>query len=205
MELPRKGLNFILSAPSAVGKSTIISNLLTLDPLLQFSISATTRQRRSSEKQDVDYHYKTKDEFDGLIKQGAFLEYAEVYGNYYGTLTQDVLDIHKQGKDVLFDIDFHGAKNIKKSMPENSISIFILPPSYAEVEQRLRQRNQDSESDMARRLSEVKSYISHYVNYDYIIMNDNLENAVKNLQAIIKANRLRREYFINLDEYINNL
>lgn len=205
MELPRKGLNFILSAPSAVGKSTIISKLLALDPKLQFSISATTRQKRPSEKQDVDYHYKTKAEFDVLIKQGAFIEYAEVYGNYYGTLTKDVLAIHNLGKDVLFDIDFRGAENIKKAMPENSISIFILPPSYTEVEQRLRQRNQDSESDMARRLSEVKSYISHYVNYDYIIVNDNLEQAIKNIQAIITASRLQREHFINLDKYINNL
>ncbi|XWO14239.1 Guanylate kinase [Candidatus Hepatincola sp. Pdp] len=205
MELPRKGLNFILSAPSAVGKSTIISNLLALDTQLQFSISVTTRQKRSSEKHDVDYHYKSKDQFSNLIKQGAFLEYTDVYGNYYGTLTQDVLNIHKLGKDVLFDIDFKGAENIKKAMPENSISIFILPPSYVEVEQRLRQRNQDSESDMARRLSEVKSYISHYINYDYIIVNDNLEQAIQNIQAIITASRLQREHFLNLDQYINNL
>ena len=205
MELPRKGLNFILSAPSAVGKSTIISNLLALDTQLQFSISVTTRHKRSSEKHDVDYHYKTKDQFSNLIKQGAFLEYTDVYGNYYGTLTQDVLNIHKLGKDVLFDIDFKGAESIKKTMPENSISIFILPPSYVEVEQRLRQRNQDSESDMARRLSEVKSYISHYINYDYIIVNDNLEQAIQNIQAIITASRLQREHFLNLDQYINNL
>ncbi|UQY80837.1 Guanylate kinase [Candidatus Hepatincola sp. Av] len=205
MELPRKGLNFILSAPSAVGKSTIISNLLALDTQLQFSISVTTRQKRASEKHDVDYHYKTKDQFSNLIKQGAFLEYTDVYGNYYGTLTQDVLNIHKLGKDVLFDIDFKGAESIKKTMPENSISIFILPPSYVEVEQRLRQRNQDSESDMARRLSEVKSYISHYINYDYIIVNDNLEQAIQNIQAIITASRLQREHFLNLDQYINNL
>jgi len=205
MELPRKGLNFILSAPSAVGKSTIISNLLALDTQLQFSISVTTRQKRASEKHDIDYHYKTKDQFSNLIKQGAFLEYTDVYGNYYGTLTQDVLNIHKLGKDVLFDIDFKGAESIKKTMPENSISIFILPPSYVEVEQRLRQRNQDSESDMARRLSEVKSYISHYINYDYIIVNDNLEQAIQNIQAIITASRLQREHFLNLDQYINNL
>ena len=171
----RRGFNVIISAPSGVGKSTLIQKLLLDGKDLEYSISATTREKRSSEVDGVSYYFKTREEFYELISKNAFIEYAEVFGNFYGTLIADVEKRLDSGKDVLFDIDWQGASIVKSKMPEDTISIFVLPPSISELERRIRGRDQDSEDVILYRMAKARSEISHYYQYDYIVINDNLD------------------------------
>ncbi|MCC8369171.1 MAG: guanylate kinase [Rickettsia endosymbiont of Oxypoda opaca] len=185
-----KGLIIILSSPSGAGKSSLTRALLKIDDNLRLSISATTRTPRPKEIEGISYYFKTKPEFEELIKQNMFLEYAKIYDNYYGTLKKYVDDLLDQGLDVLFDIDWQGARSIKQAA-SNVISIFILPPSLEVLEQRLRNRAADNEDVIKLRMQSAASEIEHAKEYDYIITNDDFDVTVEKIHSIIVTERAK--------------
>ncbi|PMH46012.1 guanylate kinase [Vibrio sp. 10N.286.49.B3] len=189
-----KGTLYIVSAPSGAGKSSLISAMLETNPTyaMKVSVSHTTRDARPGEIDGTHYHYIAKEEFKSLIEQGLFLEYAEVFGNYYGTSRVWIEDNLNKGIDVFLDIDWQGARQIREQMPQAK-SIFILPPSNGELERRLNTRGQDAPEVIAKRMSEAKSEISHYNEYDYMIINDDFDNALIDFKAIIRAERLKQD------------
>lgn len=190
-----QGTLFIISAPSGAGKSSLINALIrkfNLDDKLRLSISHTTREPRPGEVDHESYHFVSIAEFEELIARNAFLEYANVFGNYYGTSREIIDDWLKQGKDVLFDIDWQGARNIKEKMLD-SIKIFILPPSLNELQRRLLTRGQDSSEVISKRMASAMSEISHYDEYDYIIINDDFDTSLLQLRSIILSTRCRTE------------
>ena len=181
---------FIVSAPSGAGKSSLISALLQDKPVdKQVSVSHTTRKARPGEINGQHYHFVTTEEFKTLIAENAFFEWAEVFGNYYGTSRKVIEQTLEEGIDVFLDIDWQGAQQVKKVMPE-AIGIFILPPSRAELEKRLTGRGQDSYEVIAGRMAQAASEISHYNEYDFIIINDDFDTALSDLVAIIRSQRL---------------
>jgi len=182
---------FIISAPSGSGKSTLVHRLLASDPGLLFSISYTTRPPRPTETNGVDYNFISRKDFEVRLARGEFLEYAEVFGNYYGTNRETFeLAIH-HGKDLVLDIDVQGARQLKVAIPE-AISIFVLPPSRDILEQRLRSRSQDSEEVIQRRLRGAAEEVRNYSQYDYVLINRDLEEASARLASIVEAERLRK-------------
>lgn len=189
-----KGTLYIVSAPSGAGKSSLISAMLETNPTyaMKVSVSHTTRGMRPGEEDGVHYHFVQKEQFENLIEQGAFLEYAEVFGNYYGTSRIWIEENLDKGIDVFLDIDWQGARQIRQQMPQAK-SLFILPPSNGELERRLNTRGQDSEAVIAKRMAEAKSEISHYNEYDYVIINDDFDNALMDFKAIIRAERLKQD------------
>ncbi|MGC8796514.1 MAG: guanylate kinase [Thermodesulfovibrio sp.] len=189
MELYKRGNIFVISAPSGTGKTTLCERLLKALPDLKMSISHTTRKPRTGETNGVDYFFVDKKTFEEMISKEEFIEWAEVYGNFYGTSKNVISQLMKQGYDILLDIDTQGAKNIKKLYPE-SILIFILPPSMKELERRLLQRNEDKDT-IKKRVSKAGEEISQYKLYDYIVINDNLEKALNELLCIVCAERLK--------------
>jgi guanylate kinase len=182
---------FIISAPSGSGKSTLVSRLLASDARLRFSVSYTTRKPRGNEKRGEDYIYIGREEFEERIERNEFLEWAEVFGNYYGTNRKVLEQARSLGKDVLLDIDVKGARQLKDKIPE-AVTIFILAPSRDILEQRLRTRSEDAEEVIQRRLKEAAEEIRNYRQYDYVIVNHQVEESVEALAAIIKAERVRR-------------
>ncbi len=189
MKLPKEGIIFVISAPSGTGKTTICERVLKSLPDLKMSISHTTRKPRNSEKNGVDYYFVDKKTFNEMIKNGDFVEWAEVYGNYYGTSKRVINELHSSGNDIVLDIDTQGAKNIKK-IYKKSVLIFILPPSIEELERRLQSRNEDYQV-IKKRLNKVADEIKEYKFYDYLVINDNLEEALKEVMCIIQAERLK--------------
>jgi guanylate kinase len=190
----RRGLLVILSSPSGAGKSTLSRRLLEVDPEVSFSISATTRPPRSGEVEGRDYLFRSRREFDDMVDAGQMLEHAEVFSNRYGTPRAPVEAAISEGRDVLFDVDWQGGQQIRGSaLGESVVSIFILPPSIAELESRLRARGQDSDEVVAGRMQKSRDEISHWAEYDYVLVNENLAQAEEELRAIIAAERLRRE------------
>ncbi|MCG9597775.1 guanylate kinase [Vibrio sp. Isolate25] len=189
-----KGTLYIVSAPSGAGKSSLISAMLETNPTyaMKVSVSHTTRGMRPGEQDGVHYHFVQKESFEELIEQGAFLEYAEVFGNYYGTSRPWIEENLDKGIDVFLDIDWQGARQIREQMPQAQ-SIFILPPSNGELERRLNARGQDSDAVIAKRMAEAKSEISHYSEYDYVIVNDDFDSALMDFKAIIRAERLKQD------------
>ncbi|EGA70871.1 guanylate kinase [Vibrio sinaloensis DSM 21326] len=189
-----KGTLYIVSAPSGAGKSSLISAMLETNPTyaMKVSVSHTTRGMRPGEQDGVHYHFVQKEHFEELIEQGAFLEYAEVFGNYYGTSRIWIEENLEKGIDVFLDIDWQGARQIREQMPQAK-SLFILPPSNGELERRLNARGQDSDAVIAKRMAEAKSEISHYSEYDYVIVNDDFDNALMDFKAIIRAERLKQD------------
>ncbi|MFB9136355.1 guanylate kinase [Vibrio sp. AK197] len=189
-----KGTLYIVSAPSGAGKSSLISALIEKNPTyaMKVSVSHTTRGMRPGEQDGIHYHFVEKEQFEDLIKQDAFLEYAEVFGNYYGTSRPWIEKNLEKGIDVFLDIDWQGARQIREQMPEAK-SIFILPPSNGELERRLNARGQDSEAVIAKRMAEAKSEISHYHEYDYVIINDDFDGALVDFKAILRAERLKQD------------
>ncbi|MGN0915740.1 MAG: guanylate kinase [Succinivibrio sp.] len=186
-----KGTLFIVSAPSGAGKSSLIDALLkrfNLDDSLRLSVSHTTRDPRPGEVDHVSYHFVDNTEFESMIERGAFYEYAKVFDNYYGTSREIVENWVNEGKDVLFDIDWQGARQIRKQTPEAK-SIFIIPPSLAELERRLVSRGTDSAEVIEKRMNKAVSEISHFNEYDYVIINDNFDESLLQLRSIILANR----------------
>ncbi|WP_353683366.1 guanylate kinase [Thermodesulfovibrio sp. 3907-1M] len=189
MELYKRGNIFVISAPSGTGKTTLCDRLLKALTDLKMSISHTTRKPRPGETDGVDYFFVDKETFEKMISNEEFIEWAEVYGNFYGTSKNVISQLMKQGYDILLDIDAQGAKSIKKLYPE-SILIFILPPSMEELERRLLQRNEDKDT-IKKRLSKAEEEISQYKFYDYIVINDNIEEALNDLLCIVCAERLK--------------
>lgn len=186
-----KGLIIILSSPSGAGKSSLAKALLEIDNNLRLSISATTRKPRPNEQDGVNYYFKTKVEFEKLVKQNQFLEHAKIYDNYYGTPKKHVENLLNQGLDVLFDIDWQGARSIKQNAV-NAVSIFILPPNLEVLEQRLRNRAADNEEAIQLRMASAQAEISHSNEYDHIITNDNFNDTLQQIHTIILQERKKR-------------
>ena len=182
---------YIISAPSGSGKSTLVNRVRLIVPGLKFSISYTTRAPRAGEENGREYYFVSRAEFEEMIRQDAFLEYAEVFGNYYGTARRFLLEAEEEGKDLLLDIDVQGAAQIKRKIP-GAVSIFILPPNRQELEKRLRTRSLDAEPVIQRRLVTASREIENYDKYDYILINDRLEESIDALKSILLAERLKR-------------
>ena len=203
---PRRGLLIILSSPSGAGKSTLSRRLLEWDPALSFSVSATTRQPRAGEVDGKDYHFMTPAEFEKLVGENGMLEHATVFGNSYGSPKAPVEAAIESGRDVLFDIDWQGAQQIQNStLASNTLSIFILPPSIKELRFRLEARGQDSEEVIAKRMQKSWDEISHWAEYDYVLVNDDLEHADQRLKTIISAARLKRIQQPGLNGHVRQL
>ncbi len=185
-------ITFIISAPSGSGKSTLVGELLKRDPALLFSVSYTTRAPRGQEQDGRSYHYISRDEFRRRVAAGEFLEYAEVFGNYYGTHRSVLEEAEKQGRDLVLDIDVQGARQLKSQVPD-AVSVFILAPSRQVLEQRLRDRSEDPDAVIERRLREAGEEIRNYVDYDYIVVNRQVQDSVETLAAIVRAERARRQ------------
>jgi guanylate kinase len=196
---------FVLSSPSGAGKSTISREILARDKNITMSVSATTRAKRPGEVAGRDYHFVDKTEFNLMVNRQEFLEYAKVFDNYYGTPARPVLDALAEGRDVLFDIDWQGTQQIAEQARDDLVSVFILPPSTAELERRLKKRAQDPPEVVARRMSKASDEMSHYAEYDYIIVNRDIEESVDKAMSILKAERLRRERMIGLGEFVKGL
>lgn len=184
------GTLFVLSAPSGAGKTSLVKALLESTDNLCVSISHTTRPMRPGEQDGVNYHFVSREGFQALMEQSDFLEHAEVFGNYYGTSRSFVEQTLTTGKDVILEIDWQGAQQIRRIFPE-SISVFILPPSREALESRLRGRGQDAEAVIQGRLAKAVEEMSHYVEYDYLVINDQFDVALRELRAVIEASRLR--------------
>ena len=201
----RRGLMLVLSSPSGAGKTTIARRLLTEDAELELSVSVTTRQRRPGEVEGKDYHFVTTSDFQMMINDRALLEYAKVFDNYYGTPAANVLAALVEGRDILFDIDWQGTQQLADSSREDLVSVFILPPSTRDLEQRLLSRAQDSADVVAARMSKAADEISHYREYDYILVNRNIDVAVAQVKAILQAERLRRDRQVGLTDFVKKL
>jgi guanylate kinase len=182
---------FIISAPSGSGKSTLVGRLLENDPNLMFSVSYTTRTPRGTEVDGKGYRFVSREGFEAMLARNEFLEWAQVFGNYYGTHRCILEEAQSQGKDLVLDIDVQGARQLKEKIPE-AVTIFVLPPSKAELEQRLRSRGEDREEVITRRLKEAADEIRNYKNYDYVLINRVLAEAEATLCAIVRAERARR-------------
>jgi guanylate kinase len=187
---------FIISAPSGSGKSTLVSELMRLVPKLRFSVSYTTRYPRGNERDGLDYFFISREEFEDRIAKGEFLEYAEVFGNYYGTHISELQRAGTEGYDLVLDIDVQGARQLKERIPAG-VSIFILAPSRLVLEERLRARSQDSEAVILRRLHDAAGEIRNYSLYDYVLVNREVAASVETLVAIVKATRSRRDRMEN--------
>jgi guanylate kinase len=186
------GTLYIISAPSGAGKTSLVRELLAREPGLTLSVSHTTRPLRPGEEQGVHYHFVSPEQFQAMIAAGAFLEYARVFDNFYGTSKAAVVQQLHDGQDVIVEIDWQGARQLLQLFPA-AVTIFILPPSREVLEQRLRARGQDSEAIIARRMQEAREDISHYTEYDYLLVNDDFGQAVTDLQSIVQARNFRRE------------
>lgn len=191
MSPTQKPLVLIISAPSGSGKSTLVTELLKLVPDFDFSISYTTRPPRGSEQNGKEYYFVSREEFEQMIDSDEFLEHADVFGNYYGTARRFLREAEQKGHDLLLDIDVQGAQQIKAKLPE-AASIFILPPDRQTLEWRLRKRSEDSEEVIQRRLVTASREIENYDKYNYILVNDRLKESIESLEAIVRAERLRR-------------
>ena len=203
--MPRRGLMLVLSSPSGAGKSSIARHLLAEDSNMTLSVSATTRAPRANETDGKDYHFVDQNRFDQIIAADEFLEYATVFGNSYGTPKADVLALLDAGRDVLFDIDWQGTQQIAAAAASDLVSVFILPPSRAVLHDRLTTRGQDSVETVAARMAKASDEISHYAEYAYIVINDDLDIAVSDVKSILAAERLRRERQIALTGFVRDL
>ena len=202
----RRGLLIILSSPSGAGKSTLARRLRAWDPSISFSVSATTRSPRSGEVDGRDYVFMDAAEFKRVVAEGGMLEHAHVFGNFYGSPAEPVREAAEAGRDVLFDIDWQGAQQIKNSaMRDGVLSIFILPPSIAELRRRLVMRGQDEEHVIAKRMIRSWDEISHWDGYDYVLINDDLDATEERLRSIVTAERLRRTRRPGLVEHVRRL
>ena len=204
--LTRRGLLLILSSPSGAGKSTLAHRLMQWDPTLRFSISATTRQPRPGEEDGREYYFHPREAFEALVQSGEMLEHAEVFGNFYGSPKAPVEAAMREGRDTLFDIDWQGGQQIRNSsLGRDVVSIFILPPSIAELESRLRARAQDSDEVIKGRMEKSRDEISHWAEYDYVIINRDIDKSFNELTAILQAERLKRDRQPDLTDFVRNL
>ncbi len=202
----RRGLAIILSSPSGAGKSTLARRLMDWDPTLRFSVSATTRKPRPGEVDGEHYYFKSREEFEQMVDADQMLEHAEVFGNFYGSPRGPVESAMQEGRDTLFDIDWQGGQQIRRSaLSKDVVSIFILPPSIAALESRLRGRAQDSDEVIAGRMAQSRSEISHWAEYDYVIVNNDIDEAEAQLKTILSAERARADRQPMLTEFVRGL
>ncbi|KCV83654.1 guanylate kinase [Actibacterium atlanticum] len=202
----RRGLLIILSSPSGAGKSTLAKRLMEWDPELSFSISATTRAPRPGEEHGREYYFLTDDAFKKQVAESGMLEHAHVFGNFYGSPAGPVKATIEAGRDVLFDVDWQGEQQIRNSdLGKHALSIFILPPSITELHRRLVSRGQDSDEVIARRMQKSWDEISHWGAYDYVLVNDDLEETFARLKTIVEAERMRREQQPMLQDHVRSL
>ena len=203
--IDNKGLVLIISSPSGAGKTTICKKLINEVEGLNLSVSVTTRQKRKDEIEGKHYFFKNEKEFNKLVNQNEFIEHANVFGFFYGTLKNEVLSKINNGKDVIVDIDWQGTRQIEKSLPNDIVKVFILPPSMKELENRLGKRASENKENFKKRMSEAKKEISHYTEYDFVIVNNDLQLAVDQIKIILFSERLRRYRQLNLDKTIKKL
>lgn len=201
----RRGLMLVLSSPSGAGKTTLSRRLLDSDPEIEMSVSATTRKPRPGEVEGKDYFFLGTEDFGIMRNKGEFLESAKVFGNYYGTPRKPVEAALARGRDVLFDIDWQGTQQLDETAPEDLVKVFILPPSAQELEKRLERRAQDPAEVVAARMAKASDEISHYQEYEYIIINDDVDKAFAELQAVLRAERLRRRRLTGLSNFVKQL
>ena len=201
----RRGLMLVLSSPSGAGKTSIARRLLNEDLTLEMSISATTRKRRPGEVEGQDYHFVDRDSFHIMSNNREFLEYAKVFDHYYGTPKGAVMKALEEGRDVLFDIDWQGTQQIADAKREDLVSVFILPPSTRDLEIRLSKRAQDSAGVISARMAKASDEISHYREYDYIVVNHDIDIAVASVKAILAAERLKRDRQVGLTDFVKRL
>lgn len=201
----RRGLMIVLSSPSGAGKTTLTRKLLSAHNDMSMSVSATTRKPRPGEVEGHDYYFVSKEKFSEMIHSEDFLEHAKVFDNYYGTPRGPVEDALMDGRDVIFDIDWQGAQQLEQAAVEDLVKIFILPPDMRALESRLRTRAQDSDDVIAKRMSKSESEISHWSEYDYIIVNENIETALAELEAIVISERMKRRRQMWLGPFIKTL
>jgi guanylate kinase len=195
----------VISSPSGAGKTTICKKILEEVNGINLSVSVTTRKKRKDEVEGVDYFFKNDEEFILMIKNDEFIENAKVFGNYYGTLKEEVLKKIKNGVDVLVDIDWQGTRQIQKHIPEDIVKIFILPPSIKELECRLRNRASENEEDFLKRMLEARKEISHFDEYDFIIINENINEAVSSVKSILYSERQRKSRQLGITDFVNKL
>ena len=204
-KLKRRGILFVLSSPSGAGKSSIANYILENDKSIGLSVSCTTRSKRKGEVKGKDYQYISISEFNNKIKEGFFLEWAKVFDNFYGTPRNNVMDRISKGLDVLFDIDWQGTQQLSGNDGFDVVTIFILPPTKKELEKRLNRRAQDTAFEVNKRMLQASDEISHYMEYNYIIINNDLEKASQEVLSIIKAERLKRKRYVNLNNFVKFL
>ncbi|NCM96020.1 MAG: guanylate kinase [Rhodobacterales bacterium] len=203
---PRRGLLLILSSPSGAGKSTLAHRLMAWDPTIRFSVSATTRPARPGEVEGRDYFFRSRAAFDAMVAAGEMLEHAEVFGSLYGSPRAPVEAALRIGRDTLFDIDWQGGQQIRNSgLGRDVVSIFVLPPSIAELEARLRARGQDSDAVIAGRMAKSQAEISHWAEYDYVVVNRDLDLAFAAVKTILAAERLKRDRQPWLADFVRGL
>ena len=198
----RRGLMLVVSSPSGAGKTSLTRRLLEQEPEVTLSISVTTRPRRPSETDGVHYHFISEERFAAMVARGELLEHARVYGHSYGTPRGAVETALASGRDVLFDIDWQGAQQLRGAASEDMVGVFILPPSIPELERRLRSRAQDSEATVRYRLAQISNDVTHWAEYEYVLVNRDLEQSVGALRAILGAERLRRRRHPALNEFV---
>lgn len=205
VQLKRRGIMLVLSSPSGAGKTTITRELLNSDPNITMSISATTRPPRSGEIDGKDYFFVSEKEYQRMVSAGEFLEHAKVFDNYYGTPREPVEKALQAGCDVLFDVDWQGTQELSGNAGNDLVSVFILPPSTKELARRLTERAQDSEDVVNKRMAKASDEMSHYIEYDYIIINNVIEESVERVRAVLDAERMKRERLVGLHEFVENM
>jgi len=201
----RRGLMIVLSSPSGAGKTTLTRKLLAENADMTMSVSATTRAPRPGEKDGHDYYFVSKDKFVEMIDADEFLEHAKVFDHYYGTPRGPVEDALTEGRDIVFDIDWQGAQQLTQAAADDLVRIFILPPNMRELEQRLKSRAQDSDDVISKRMAKSEAEISHWIEYDYVIVNERIETALNELRAIVSAEQLKRRRQLWLGPFVKSL
>jgi len=203
--IARRGLLFVISSPSGAGKTTLARRLLAADSNIEMSVSVTTRAPRPGERHGVDYQFVDRDAFEMMKGKGDLLEWARVFDNHYGTPRAPVETAIQAGKDVLFDIDWQGAQQLNEKMQGDVVRVFVLPPSGEVLEQRLKSRAQDSAETVARRMAAASSEISHWAEYEYVIVNSELDQSVAAVHAILTAERLKRFRLLGLSDFVRDM
>jgi guanylate kinase len=203
--IARRGLMLVLSSPSGAGKTTLSRRLLESDPAVELSVSVTTRRQRPGEVDGRDYHFIDAARFDAMVKQGELLEWAQVFGHRYGTPRAPVDAALAHGRDVLFDIDWQGTQQLREKADRDLVSIFVLPPSIPDLERRLRARAQDSDEVIHARMAKAADEMSHWAEYDYVVINSDIDRAFAQVQSILAAERLKRERQTGLSAFVRGL
>jgi guanylate kinase len=201
----RRGLMLVLSSPSGAGKTTLSRRLLEVDPSVALSVSVTTRKQRPGETDGRDYHFINAARFDAMVEKGELLEWAEVFGNRYGTPRALVQDTLVRGRDVLFDIDWQGTQQLREKADRDLVSIFVLPPSIPDLERRLRTRAQDSDDVIQARMAKAADEMSHWAEYEYVVINNEIDQAFAEVRSILAAERLKRERQTGLSDFVRRL